>query len=196
MMKEWRDIKGYESLYQVSNLGRVKSLGNSKSKKEKILSLSTRKDGRLQVCLYKNGASKMFKVHRLVAEVFIPNPNNLPQINHKDENPKNNTIGNLEWCTAEYNMNYGSRNTRISRANKGISRNKDISRNKGSKNARARKVQCITTGKKFNTIKEAGEYYGLSQSITGVGITNCCKGKLKSAGKHPVTEEKLIWKYL
>ena len=118
------------------------------------------------------------------------------QINHKDENPKNNTIGNLEWCTSEYNMNYGSRNMRISRANKGVSRNKDISRNKGSKNGRARKVQCITTGKKFNTIREAGEYYGLSQSITDVNITKCCQGKVKSAGKHPDTGEKLKWKYV
>ena len=191
MKEEWRDIKGYEGKYQVSNLGRVYSYH-----KRDFLVLNPRKDGRLQVSLCKNGVNKMFKVHRLVAESFIPNPNNLPQINHRDENPKNNRVENLEWCTHKYNMNYGTRNIRISRANKGISRNKDISKNKGSKNARARKVQCITTGKKFNCIKEAGEYYGLSQSVTGVGITNCCKGKVKSAGKHPDTGEKLIWKYL
>ena len=67
---------------------------------------------------------------------------------------------------------------------------------KGSKHYRARKVQCITTGKKFDTIKEAGEYYSLSQNVTSAGISKCCKGKLKSAGKHPITGEKLVWKYI
>ena len=90
MNEEWRDIKGYEGKYQVSNLGRVYSYH-----KRDFLSLNTRKDGRLQVSLCKNGVNKMFKVHRLVAEAFILNPNNLPQINHRDENPKNNSIENL-----------------------------------------------------------------------------------------------------
>ena len=172
MKEEWRDIKGYEGLYQISNLGRIKSLKDNHGKyREKIL-----KPG--------NSKGKLFKIHRLVAIHFIENPNNYPEVNHKDENPINNHVNNLEWCTAEYNVNYGTRNKRASE------------KLKGSKNPKARKVQCITTGKKFNTIREAGEYYGLSQSITDVNITKCCQGKVKSAGKHPITSEKLKWKYI
>ena len=106
-MKEvWKDIKDYEGLYQVSNLGRIKSLsrfhytgwGKNKGyiKKEKILKPRYDKKGYQMVVLYKNGIGKNFKVHRLVAEAFIPNPNNLPQINHKDEIKRNNIFTNLE----------------------------------------------------------------------------------------------------
>ena len=185
-MKEeiWRDIKGYEGLYQVSNLGRVKSLNYNHTKKEKILNLANSK-GYLHVTLYKNSKYKIYKVHRLVAIHFIENPNSYSQVNHKDENKQNNKVENLEWCTQEYNNNYGTRTQRFSESMKG--------KFKGSKSPRARKVQCVTTGKKFNTVKEATEYYFISSSSS---ITACCKGKLKSAGKHPVTEEKLKWKYI
>ena len=183
MEEEWRDIKGYEGKYQVSNLGRVKSLGNNKSKKEKILK-HINSCGYSNVNLYKNGKKKPFLVHRLVAMHFIENPNNYSQVNHKDENPTNNRVDNLEWCTHEYNLNYGTRNKRTSESMKG--------KYKGSKNPASRKVQCITTGKKFNTVKEAGEYYFVNK----VSITQCCRGNYKSAGKHPVTGEKLVWKYI
>ena len=181
MEEEWRDIKGYEGLYQISNLGRVYSYH-----KGDCLNLNKDKDGYLVVGLHKNGKKKPYSVHRLVAKNFIENPNNLPQINHKDENKSNNRVDNLEWCTARYNSNYGTRNERVSRTLKG--RNMGINYN-------SRKVQCITTGKKFNTIKEAGEYYYLNNSIIN-NITTCCKGEKKSAGKHPVTGEKLVWKYI
>ena len=204
MKEEWRDIKGYEGKYQVSNLGRVKSLKDSKENyREKILSNSTDKRGYSNVNLYKNGKRNYFKVHRLVAEAFIPNPNNYPQVNHKDENKTNNCVSNLEWCTHEYNINYGTRNKRVSEKMKGIEfteeRKKKLSQNhsdyKGSKNPRARKVLCITTGRKFDCIKEALELYSLKEH-TKSSITMCCKGKLKSAGKHPVTGESLKWKYI
>lgn len=100
-MEIWRDIEGYEGLYQVSNEGRIKSI-----KKRKILSLFANHKGYLQTYLYKNGEKKGFLVHRLVAEAFIPNPMNLPQVNHKDENKTNNSVENLEWCTNDYNINY------------------------------------------------------------------------------------------
>lgn len=100
-MEIWRDIKGYDGLYQVSNEGRIKSI-----KKRKILSLFANHKGYLQTCLYKNGEKKGFLVHRLVAEAFIQNPQNLTQVNHKDENKTNNSVENLEWCTNDYNINY------------------------------------------------------------------------------------------
>ena len=122
-MKEiWKDIPDFEGLYQVSNLGNVKTLDkyvgtgikhNSKVKrKEKILK-QYNKRGYLQVSLSKNNKRYYFNVHRLVVQAFIPNLDNLPQVNHKDENPMNNCIENLEWCTAKYNCNYGTRNKRI-----------------------------------------------------------------------------------
>lgn len=119
-MKEyWKDIKDYEGLYQISNLGRVKSLSryvytsNPKFKgyrctKEKILKSGKTKKGYLIVVLRKNNKSKSMYVHRLVATAFIYNPNNLPEVNHKDENPLNNNVTNLEWCTHKYNGNYGT----------------------------------------------------------------------------------------
>lgn len=112
MKEEWKDIKEYEGLYQISNFGRVKSLekraGNSK-RKEKILKEFKDKNGYIRVILCKNNKTSLKGVHRLIAEAFIPNPNNYPQINHKDEDKQNNNINNLEWCTCKYNINYGNR---------------------------------------------------------------------------------------
>lgn len=115
----WKDVKGFEGLYQVSNLGRVKSLerlvkqynGHKKIEykiKEKILKLNTDRYGYYQVRLANNGIVKTKKIHRLVAEAFLDNHKNLPCINHKDENKKNNNIDNLEFCTYKYNTNYGN----------------------------------------------------------------------------------------
>ena len=105
MQEIWKDIPGYDGLYQVSNLGNVKSLERyfpSKNPKtpiahvnEKILKLSANKKGYLSAHLNKNGKMKNIQVHRLVAQAFIPNPNGLPQVNHKDENPSNNNANNL-----------------------------------------------------------------------------------------------------
>ena len=112
----WKDIRGYEGLYQVSNWGRVRSL---KFGKIRILKASIRNnDGRYVINLRKDGKTKMYRIHRLVAEAFIPNPLNLPQINHKDENPGNNIVDNLEWCDAKYNNNYGTHKQRVSASNK------------------------------------------------------------------------------
>lgn len=114
--EKWKDIEEYEGLYQVSNLGRVKSLGNGVTHKEERI-LKQRKDngGYLKVHLCCEGKHKHHSVHRLVAQAFIPNPDNLPQVNHKDENKQNNCVDNLEWCTSEYNNNYGARTLKCSR---------------------------------------------------------------------------------
>ena len=123
----WKDIKGYEGLYQVSNLGRVKSLPKyHKTKsgyfsKERIIKTIRNDRGYLMVGLSKDWKKKKVFVHRLVAEAFIPNPNNYTQINHINEQEKdNNNVDNLEWCTCKYNCNYGTRNKRIREANKRV----------------------------------------------------------------------------
>ena len=117
-MEEWRAVVGYEGLYQVSNLGRVMSLERyDRAKKfwpRRIRVLSHDSDGYLVVCLYKDGAKKTCKVHRLVAQAFIDNPNNYPEVNHIDENKKNNCVENLEWATAKENTNYGTARARKS----------------------------------------------------------------------------------
>lgn len=121
--EEWKDIPGYEGLYQVSNLGRVKSLGRVIWQEwkdgthgrwyafpEKILKPKIDTNNYLSVGLHKIDRSrKRFRIHRLVAIAFIKNDNNLPHINHKDENTYNNIVDNLEWCDAKYNLNYGGR---------------------------------------------------------------------------------------
>lgn len=108
-MEIWKDIVGFEGIYQVSNLGRVKSLGNDKNRKEKILKGSKDRVGYLFIRLNKEGKVKTFKVHRLVAQAFIPNTDNSLQVNHINEIKDDNRVENLEWCDCKYNINYGSR---------------------------------------------------------------------------------------
>lgn len=110
MIESWKDIEGYEGIYQISNLGRVKSLRNDIILKNRIGSR-----GYCEVCLQHNRKVTQSKVHRLVANAFIPNPNNYSLVNHKDEDKTNNRVDNLEWCNSKYNCNYGTRNERISK---------------------------------------------------------------------------------
>ena len=109
MEENWKDIKGFEGLYKISNFGNVKSLNYKRTKKERILTPGNIANGYLCVLLYKNGTRKTFTIHRLVAQTFIENPENLPQVNHIDEDKTNNRVENLEWCDIKYNNNYGTR---------------------------------------------------------------------------------------
>ena len=114
MQEIWKDIEGFENLYQVSNLGRVKSLshiveksdGSIQTYKEKVLHLGSMTSGYNFAGLTKNKICKNYSVHRLVAKTFIPNPNNYKDVNHKDGNKKNNRIDNLEWCSRSYNLKH------------------------------------------------------------------------------------------
>ena len=116
MVETWKSIHGYEGLYEISNNGQVKMLGRIKKYRWGNTSYVEPKTiAQCLVCGYKkvklrgyDGKTKMYSVHRLVAETFIPNPHNYPQVNHKDENKSNNNVDNLEWCTAKYNANYGT----------------------------------------------------------------------------------------
>lgn len=154
-MEEWRNIEGYEGDYQISNYGRVKSL---KHNKERILKNQYDANDYYGVILSKNNKKKYFRIHRLVAEAFILNPNNLPEVNHKDEDKHNNIVENLEWCDRKYNCNYGERNKKLT-------------------GRKGKKVKCIETGEVFDNMKKAAEKY----NITKVCISNCCKGKQKTA---------------
>lgn len=178
MQEIWKDIyfeeKGviwdYRGLYQVSNLGRIKSLPRNGTKKsEKILSTKHDKYGYVCIDLYKQNKSKTFKVHRLMGKVFIPNPDNLSEINHKNKIRDCNIINmddlygnttNLEWCTNEYNIRY--------------SRAKKVTQHDEQGNV-IKKWDCIRTIE-----KELG--------ICNGDIVKCCKGKQKTAGGY-------IWRY-
>lgn len=107
MKKEiWKDVPGYEGLYQVSNLGNVRSLNYRNKGEIRLLSQAVNKKGYKHVGLHKDKITTTFQVHRLVAIVFISNPKNLPVVNHKDWNPGNNCADNLEWCSIAYNGQY------------------------------------------------------------------------------------------
>ena len=192
---------GYEGYYQVSNMGRVKSLERKcncrsngiKTIHCKILTPGNDK-GYLKVNLRKNNKTKQHTVHRLVAIAFLPNENNYPYINHKDENPSNNRVDNLEWCTPKYNNNYGTARergikTRKSRYTKEKhplygKQHKEESKKKMSER-KNKPVICITTGEIFKSVKEASEKTGVNLS----NICQCCRNKRQSAGK-------LQWKFL
>ena len=125
MTKEvWRDIEGYEGLYQVSNMGRVKSLerkfpiwhGGERVQKERILKQAVTHNGYLRVTLYTGNKPKTLKVHRLVCQAFHENPDNKPQVNHINEDKTDNRACNLEWSTCKQNINHRSRNERVAKA--------------------------------------------------------------------------------
>ena len=110
MEEIWKDIEDYEGIYQVSNLGRVKRVTT-----DRILKGIKDRGGYLRITLSKNGVKSNHKIHRLVAQAFIPNPENKPQVNHIDENKTNNLVSNIEWMTAKENLNHGTHNERVSK---------------------------------------------------------------------------------
>lgn len=165
-MKEiWKDIKGYEGEYMVSNHGNVMSL---MGKKPRILKPRKNKRGYCRVSLHA-GNDKL--VHRLVAETFIDNPMGLPEVNHKDECPLNNSVYNLEWCTHKYNVTYGTAPIRA--RNKQAQTHPQRFRENFNK-----KVRCVETGKVYVSIKEASRNTGISY----VTISKVCRGIRKTSG--------------
>lgn len=179
MSEVWKDIEGYEGKYQVSNLGRVRSLPRTHDiirekngsfiyhRKEKMLAPRIDRYGYQHVNLYDNEQHmKRHPVHRLVAKAFIPNPEHLPTVNHKDENKQNNRADNLEWMSISENNNYGTRGQRI-----------------GMANARKRKavVQLNMDGREVNrfvSLNEASRVTGISLGSIG----KCANGENHSAG--------------
>lgn len=162
----WKDIPYYDGLYQISNYGRIKSFCKG-DEQYKVQHDNGR--GYLSVKLYKNGKMKNEYVHRLVALTFIPNPNGLPQVNHKDEDKQNNHVDNLEWCDARYNNTYGTARQRsvmtqkengsYERAKERLLTNNPAKMNPKTRgdNTYAKKVIC--ENHVFDCIKDCAEYY-------------------------------------
>ena len=114
MEEIWKDIEGYEGLYQISTLGRVRSLRKFDELNNIFVMKPNASNRYYKISLSKNGKTKYFFVHRLVAQAFIPNPDNLSLVNHKDCNKLNNCVSNLEWCDYKYNNNYANINAKRS----------------------------------------------------------------------------------
>jgi len=167
----WADVVGYEGIYKVNERGDIWSCVSKRLRKTRI-----DRYGYVIVSLYKSRNSKTALVHRIVASAFIPNPDNLPQINHIDENPQNNNVCNLEWCTSKYNSNYG---TAIQRR---------IMHQDFTQEYAMRNVICYS---KFGDFIK--EYKGVGIAANAVetcrsNIISCCKGKSKTARGY-------VWRY-
>lgn len=185
----WKPIKGYEGWYEVSSYGRVRSLdrmetlsdGRKRLRKGRILKSSKSNCGYLRIVLSKSNEKKYALIHRLVAQAFIQNTDNLPQVNHKDEDKTNNCVflkkdgsvdldkSNLEWCDAKYNMNYGTARQRWAE--------KKLNSPKLSKPVLQIDLGTNKIISKYPSTAEADRQLNINQG----GISNCCRGKCKTA---------------
>lgn len=219
MEEIWVDIKGYEGFYQVSNQGRVKSLerrvknnnnDEMRTIKERILKIHIDKKGYYRVDLCKNGNKKQYLVHRLVAIAFIPNPDNLPQIDHIDTNRLNNVWTNLKWCTNKENSNNELTRKHMSESQKG----KQLSDNTKKKISKAFKgeshpfygkhhteeakqkmrvsnsIKIVQLDKNYNMIKiwDSAKEVERETGYYNTNVNGCCRGKIK-------TYKGFIWMY-
>lgn len=183
-----KEIEGFP-MYEITEDGRVWS-----KYRNIYLSPSTYKNGYKRVHLRNNGIQKSFFIHRLVAQAFLPNPNNLPCVNHKDENPSNNCLDNLEWCTIEYNSNYGKRNEKLSKVIKEQIKTKGCSGAAGLKagaHPEAKKViMCDLATRKeiqtFDSMRDAADW--LEMPSAQQNISAVCRGVKKSCAGY-------WWKY-
>lgn len=167
-MEVWKDVAGYEGLYQVSNFGRVKSLNFDGSGEERIMR-PYNVHGYLRVRIFKNCTKQSIGVHRLVALAFIPNPNNFAIVNHIDGNKLNNNAKNLEWCTNSMNLIHAYR----------------VLGCKASGGRPRKKVRCLENGSVYDSVKQASVLTGVNRT----SIISCCNGRYSQAGG-------LHWEYV
>ena len=177
-MEIWKPITCYEGRYEISNHGRVRSFVTNRGyirKRPLILRVKIDKYGYETIGLSKNGVKKFITIHRLVGNAFIPNPYNLPQINHKDEDKRNNNVDNLEWCTGKYNCNYGSHREKISKSKTNSPKISYIV------------LQYDLAGNLIKEYPSANE--AMRQLGVGAGnISKCCNGVISQSGGY-------IWKW-
>lgn len=171
MTETWKDIKGYEGLYQISNLGDVKRISSGK-----ILKPYSH-NGYIRVALSKDNTPKHMDIHRLIAQAFIPNPENKPEINHKDGNKENNSIQNLEWCTRKENMSHAKKMglwKMTDNMKKGLDQSK----------------RTYQYDRDYNFIQsfESADEASRQLHINAGNLHSCCEGKRKTAGGY-------IWSY-
>ena len=190
MEEIWKDIVGYEGLYQISDLGNVKTLAREKiHKKDKIMIPTGKKYGYKEIGLMKNGIRTIFQIHRLVAETFALDKKNFKsmpdenralvdfdklEINHKDENTSNNALNNLEWCTHKYNNNYG--NLRKKRKENAIKNNNIQFLKKSIENSKKELIQYDINGKTIKTYKSIRDA-SRDLNINSGRICEICKGE-------------------
>lgn len=192
LREEWRPIKGYEGLYEVSSFGRIKRLPLGKQwpyrrTHNNIRKVRITRNGYCRVNLSKGNIVKCFNVHRLVAMAFIPNPDNLPQVNHKDENKLNNKVENLEWCTQRYNNLWGTARQR-----------QNETRHRNDPNCEIWKKSALHMAKKVAKCSKDGEILNTYPSMTSAAnetgvairtISHQCNGKSKSRRNY-------YWRYV
>ena len=185
-MEEWRPVVGYEGLYEVSNMGRVKSLertarcglngGCYRTVPERILKLNKDSNGYLQVNLCKDGKRKNCLVHGIVAQAFLENPMGYTEVNHIDEDKTNNCMDNLEWCSRSYNLTYNDRAKKVGKKFRGRKQTEEQIKKKSKPVFSVNKESGLIMW--WKSASEAGRVLDISQS----DITQCCKGKYKSMG--------------
>jgi hypothetical protein len=192
----WKEIKGYTN-FMVSNDGQVKNVKKNLIRKQRVS-----KNGYAIIDLTENGVKTTFYVHRLVAQAFIDNPNDFPQVNHIDENKLNNNVSNLEWCDASYNNNYGTKKERLSESltgrtyteeqrmamserisgelhwNFGNHWSEEIKEKNGKGQPTRKQIKCIETGEVYYSIKDAARKTGINHT----SINYCVNGKQRTAG--------------
>lgn len=167
-MEIWKIIKGYENLYEVSNKGNVRSI-----KRKMLLKPFDNGLGYLRVWLYKKNKRELFYIHRLVAETFIPNPNNLPEVNHINEDKTDNRVENLEYCDRMYNVNFGTRSRSASKSMKGVHINrKDLSKTVYQIDKYTGEILNV-----YPSTMEVQRQYGYDADC----ISKCCIGKQKTS---------------
>ena len=160
----WKDIKGYDGKYQISNKGNIKNV-----KRNKLLKIQFNKNYKCIHLVGTDGKIKNYTIHRLMAQSFIPNPDNLSCVNHKDENKLNNSLDNLEWCTKKYNCNYGTAIERTKKQNQKTLLQYDLNNN---------------FIKEWNGLNECAK----SLNVSASHISQCCNNKRNKAYNY-------IWKY-